>query len=143
MATFWTPYGPLTVATSKEFLAPSLIHPLGTDEYGRDVLSRLMAGADITLLASVGAVLIAGLIGIPAGLIAASRGGNTGELIMRGADLIYSFPALLAAITRGGRGSGPPPRPRRSRSGSRPSHPSPGSTEDAARPLGAWAPEYV
>ncbi|MHB1526863.1 MAG: ABC transporter permease [Candidatus Dormibacteria bacterium] len=99
VATFWTPYGPLTVATSKEFLAPSLIHPLGTDEYGRDVLSRLMAGADITLLASVGAVLIAGLIGIPAGLIAASRGGNTGELIMRGADLIYSFPALLAAIT--------------------------------------------
>ena len=99
VAVFWTPYGPLTVSTGRELLPPSWGHPMGTDQYGRDVLSRLMSGTDLTLLSSLGAVLIAGLVGIPAGLLAASRGGGTGELIMRTADLIYSFPALLAAIT--------------------------------------------
>lgn len=96
---FWTPYGPLTVATNRELLAPGPAHLLGTDQYGRDVLSRLMAGAQLMLLSSVGAVLIAGIVGIPAGLYAASRRDFSGELVMRGADLIYSFPALLAAIT--------------------------------------------
>ncbi|MHB8189075.1 MAG: ABC transporter permease [Ferrimicrobium sp.] len=99
VASIWTPYGPLTVDTSKEFLRSSLVHPLGTDEYGRDILSRLMSGAEVTLLSSVGAVSVAGIVGIPAGLFAASRGGSVSEVIMRGADLIYSFPALLAAIT--------------------------------------------
>ncbi len=99
LSLFWTPYGPLTVSTGHELLGPSFHHLLGTDEYGRDLLSRLMSGTDLTLLSSAGAVVIAGGIGIPAGLISASRGGFTSELIMRGADLIYSFPALLAAIT--------------------------------------------
>ena len=99
VSVFWTPYGPLTVSTGQELLGPSLHHLLGTDQYGRDLLSRLMSGTDPTLLSSVGAVLIAGGIGIPAGLISASRGGFTSELLMRLADLIYSFPALLAAIT--------------------------------------------
>ncbi len=99
LALAWTPYGPLVVSTSKELLPPSPSHLLGTDEYGRDVLSRLMSSADLTLISSAGAVLIAGLVGIPAGLLAASRGGRLGELIMRAADLVYSFPALLAAIT--------------------------------------------
>ena len=96
---WWTPYGPLTVNTGAEFLRPSLAHPLGTDEYGRDVLSRLMTGTQITLLSSLGAVAIALVVGVPAGLVAAFRRGVTGEIIMRGADLLYSFPALLAAIT--------------------------------------------
>ncbi|WP_298339215.1 ABC transporter permease [Ferrimicrobium sp.] len=96
---WWTPYGPLAVNTAAEFLRPSLAHPLGTDEYGRDVLSRLMTGTQITLLSSLGAVAIALVVGVPAGLVAAFRRGVTGEIIMRGADLLYSFPALLAAIT--------------------------------------------
>ena len=99
VAVFWTPYGPLTVSTGKELLPPSGTHLMGTDQYGRDVLSRLMSGTDLTLLSSVGAVLIAGLVGVPAGLLAASRRGVVGEVIMRLADLVYSFPALLAAIT--------------------------------------------
>jgi peptide/nickel transport system permease protein len=96
---WWTPYGPLAVNTSAEFLRPSLAHPLGTDQYGRDVLSRLMKGTQLTLLSSLGAVIIALAIGVPAGLIAGFKRGVTGEVIMRGADLLYSFPALLAAIT--------------------------------------------
>ncbi len=96
---WWTPYGPLTVNTGSELLRPSLAHPLGTDQYGRDVLSRLMTGTQITLLSSLGAVIIALLIGVPAGLVAAFKRGATGEVIMRGVDLLYSFPALLAAIT--------------------------------------------
>ncbi len=96
---WWTPYGPLTINTSAEFLRPSLAHPLGTDEYGRDVLSRLMKGTQITLLSSLGAVAIALVVGVPAGLVAAFKRGVVGEIIMRGADLLYSFPALLAAIT--------------------------------------------
>ena len=96
---WWTPYGPLAVNTGAEFLRPSLAHPLGTDEYGRDVLSRLMKGTQLTLLSSLGAVIIALVIGVPAGLIAAFKRGVAGEIIMRGADLLYSFPALLAAIT--------------------------------------------
>ena len=99
LALFWTPYGPLTVAPGQALLGPSPHHVLGTDQYGRDLLSRLMSGADPTLLSSAGAVLIAGGVGIPAGLLSASRGGLVSELIMRLADLIYSFPALLAAIT--------------------------------------------
>ena len=90
VAVFWTPYGPLTVSTGKELLPPSGAHLMGTDEYGRDVLSRLMSGTDLTLLSSVGAVLIAGLVGVPAGLLAASRRGVVGEAIMRLADLLSS-----------------------------------------------------
>ncbi len=99
VAVFWTPYGPLAVFPGQALLGPGPHHLLGTDQYGRDLLSRLMSGADPTLLSSAGAVLIAGGIGIPAGLLSASRGGLVSELIMRLADLIYSFPALLAAIT--------------------------------------------
>jgi peptide/nickel transport system permease protein len=96
---FWTPYPPLAIHTSEEFLRPTLAHPLGTDQYGRDILSRLMAGTQVTLLSALGAVLIAVVVGVPAGLVASFRRGVVGDIVMRGADLIYSFPALLAAIT--------------------------------------------
>lgn len=94
----WTPYGP--VALSSHALAgPSLAHPLGTDEYGRDVLSRLMAGTRVSLYSGVFAVVVASFAGIPAGLAAAELGGLASEGIMRVADLLFAFPALLAAVT--------------------------------------------
>lgn len=95
----WTPYNPLGIAPQIALHGPSSAHLLGTDQYGRDVLSRLIAGARITIYAGVVSVLIAGLIGIPAGLFAAQRGGLLDEAIMRTGDVIYGFPALLAAIT--------------------------------------------
>jgi peptide/nickel transport system permease protein len=74
-------------------------HPFGTDEYGRDVLSRLMAGAKLTLYAGAVAVLIAVVGGVPLGLAAAAtRGTIVDDALMRLVDLIYAFPALLAAI---------------------------------------------
>jgi peptide/nickel transport system permease protein len=94
----WTPYDPNAQDLAHTFATPSLAHPLGTDDYGRDVLSRLMSGSRLTLYAGVLSVLIAAVIGIPAGLIAASHGRFTSEAIMRTADLVYAFPALVAAI---------------------------------------------
>jgi peptide/nickel transport system permease protein len=94
----WTPYPPLAVAPGQAFAGPGPAHLLGTDNYGRDILSRLMAGSLITLYAGVVSVLIAAAIGVPAGLFAAARGGLASEAIMRLADVVYAFPALLAAI---------------------------------------------
>lgn len=95
---FWTPYNPIG-QSSHTLVGPSLAHPLGTDEYGRDVLSRLMAGARVSLYAGIFAVLVASVLGIPAGLVAAVRGGLVSEGLMRFADLLFAFPALLAAVT--------------------------------------------
>lgn len=95
----WTPYGPTQVDPASALHGSSAAHPLGTDQYGRDVLSRLMAGTWITMYAAVSSVVIALAIGVPVGLLAASRGSWIGEGIMRTVDVIYAFPALLAAIT--------------------------------------------
>jgi len=95
----WTPYDPLAVAPQHALHGAQAAHLLGTDEYGRDVFSRIMAGSRITIYAGVVSVCIAALVGIPAGLLAAERGGVIGEIVMRVSDVIYGFPALLAAIT--------------------------------------------
>ena len=93
----WTPYNPIA-QTPHAFAGMSWAHPLGTDEYGRDELSRLMAGSRVSLYAGVLAVAVASLAGIPAGLLAAGRGGLTSEVTMRLADLLFAFPAILAAF---------------------------------------------
>jgi peptide/nickel transport system permease protein len=95
----WTPYDPLGIDPQKALQASTAAHWLGTDQYGRDVLSRLMAGSQVTVYAGIVSVAIAAGVGIPAGLVAAQRRGVVGELIMRVADVVYGFPALLAAIT--------------------------------------------
>lgn len=94
----WTPEGPLVINLSHVFAAPSGAHLLGTDRYGRDELSRLMAGASVSLYVGFFSVLIGSVVGIPAGLWAASMGGVRGEALLRVADIIYAFPALLLAI---------------------------------------------
>jgi peptide/nickel transport system permease protein len=97
VAVVWTPYHAL--APGSETLAPmSWHHPFGTDEYGRDVLSRLMAGAKLVLFSGAVAVAIALVAGVPIGLAAAARGGIVDDLLMRVVDLVYTFPALLAAV---------------------------------------------
>jgi peptide/nickel transport system permease protein len=98
VALVWTPYH--ATIPSDQVLAPmSRHHPFGTDEYGRDVLSRLMAGAKLTLYAGAISVLIAVVGGVPLGLAAAAaRGSTVDDLLMRLVDLVYAFPALLAAI---------------------------------------------
>jgi peptide/nickel transport system permease protein len=73
-------------------------HPLGTDDLGRDVLSRLLVGARVTLLAAVEATLIASLLGSPVGLVAGYLGGWVDLVLSRIADAILSIPGFLLAL---------------------------------------------
>ena len=92
------PYDP----TATDFLSvrqgPSAEYLLGTDDVGRDVLSRVVFGARASLLAGVISVVIAMLIGVPLGLISGFYGGFWDELIMRFTDAVLSFPFLILAV---------------------------------------------
>ncbi|MCS6776770.1 MAG: ABC transporter permease [Chloroherpetonaceae bacterium] len=77
---------------------PDARHLLGTDHLGRDLLSRLLHGARVSLTVSLVVVLISASIGITLGLIAGYRGGRTDLLLMRATDVMFAFPDLLFAI---------------------------------------------
>ena len=77
---------------------PSALHPFGTDEFGRDVLSRVLAGAHLSLATGFGAMAISLLIGVPLGLLAAFHRGIVQEVIMRGVDLVISLPPVLLGL---------------------------------------------
>ncbi len=79
-------------------LPPSRAHWFGTDEYGRDIYSRVVYGARIEFVISSIGVLIAMAIGIPAGLVAGYRGGWTDSVLMRLQDALLAFPSILFAI---------------------------------------------
>lgn len=83
---------------NERLAAPSFKHPFGTDNLGRDILSRIFFGARISLKAAMVVVLIVVAIGVPLGLIAGFFGGKIDEVIMRFADMILAFPSLLLAI---------------------------------------------
>jgi len=78
--------------------SPSWPHIFGTDEYGRDIFSRVIAGAQITLSVSISAVLLGALIGTLLGLISGFFGGIIDKLIMRLCDVLFAFPDLILAI---------------------------------------------
>ena len=98
IAFVWTPYDVEAVDIAAKLAAPSSTHPFGTDHFGRDVLSMIMVGAQNSLAVALVAVGIGAGIGVPLGLTAAARGGWVDELVMRGNDLIFAFPALLLAV---------------------------------------------
>jgi peptide/nickel transport system permease protein len=96
---FWTPHDPGHVVVADRFRPPGQAgNLLGTDQLGRDELSLLMAGARNTLLVGVVTVLIAMLLGVPAGGLAALYRGPLEEVTMRSSDVLLAFPALLLAI---------------------------------------------
>lgn len=94
----WTPYAPTRIDIIHKLAAPSLAHWLGTDPFGRDVLSMIMAGARSSLAVALIAVAVGAGIGVPFGLLAASCGGWIDQAVMRTADLAFAFPALLTAV---------------------------------------------
>ena len=83
---------------AERLAAPSPGHPFGTDSYGRDGLSLVMAGARTALAVALAACAIGLGIGVPLGLLAAARGGWVDEAVMRLNDLVFGFPALLLAV---------------------------------------------
>jgi len=97
----WTPYDPTFVDPTSRLVRPGGEHWLGTDKFGRDVVSQLMVGARTTLFVGVVAVGIAALLGTPLGVVAGMLPGWLGELLMRVNDLLLAFPALLLAIMLG------------------------------------------
>jgi peptide/nickel transport system permease protein len=98
IAQFWTPYDPRTLSIADKLLPPSAKHLFGTDQLGRDVLSMIMQGAQTSVGVALLSVIIGVCVGVPLGLFAAARRGATDEIVMRGNDLIFAFPALLLAI---------------------------------------------
>ncbi|MBV1798533.1 ABC transporter permease [Siccirubricoccus sp. G192] len=98
LAPFVAPADPVQTSWTAIRRAPSAAHWFGTDENGRDVLSRVIWGARASLLAGVISVLVALLIGVPVGLLAGLTGGWTDTVISRIADAMLSVPFLILAI---------------------------------------------
>jgi peptide/nickel transport system permease protein len=92
------PESPTASDQTQTFAAPSWDHPLGTDQLGRDMLSRVIHGTRISLIVGVSSVLLALFVGVPFGMIAGYYGGRVDTLVMRVMDLILAFPIYLLAI---------------------------------------------
>lgn len=93
-----SPYGPTKLNVLNKLQGPSFAHWLGTDNLGRDVLTRVLYGGRFTLAIGVGVVSIAFVIGVFFGTLAGFVGGAVDMVIMRVVDAILSFPALVLAI---------------------------------------------
>ena len=95
---FWTPYDPYATDAASKLLPPSAAHPFGTDNFGRDVLSRVMCAAKFTVFISVAGVAIALFLGTVTGLPAGYFGGFTDRSIMLVNNSIMCFPGILLAL---------------------------------------------
>jgi peptide/nickel transport system permease protein len=94
-----TPYDPIRLDIPSRFQPPSMSHPFGTDQYGRDVLTRVLHGARYDLLIAVLAVALAAGVGTPLGMLAGYFRGWSDTVIMRLMDLLLAFPNILLAMT--------------------------------------------
>lgn len=95
---FWTPYSTTAMSASEKFSAPSLTHLFGTDNFGRDIFSRVMKGVGTTVLIGGLVVLISGAAGILIGALTGYFGGILDEVVMRFNDAINGFPSILLAL---------------------------------------------
>lgn len=92
------PMDPFSQDTSRRLEAPSNDHPLGLDDLGRDVLSRVVWGARVSLRVGFSVVIIASLIGVTLGAMAGYFGGLMDVVVMRLCDILLAFPGILLAI---------------------------------------------
>ena len=93
-----TPYDYTAYDYMNTLAGPSPEHLFGTDQYGRDILSRMLVGTRLTLGVSLSAVVIGAALGTVLGLLAGYYGGVIEMLVMRGSDVLFSFPDILLAI---------------------------------------------
>ncbi|MBC6405734.1 MAG: ABC transporter permease [Rhodospirillales bacterium] len=98
IALVWTPHSVFEMAIEDRMQGPSWDHLLGTDQFGRDLLSMLMVGASNSIGVAVVAVGVGLAFGLPLGGLAAARRGWIDELVMRFNDFAFAFPALLSAV---------------------------------------------
>ncbi len=95
----WTPHEVEALNIAAKLKKPGAAHLLGTDHFGRDILSMLMVGARTSIAVAIVAVGIGMGLGVPLGLLAAARHGSwLDDLVMRGNDLVFAFPSLVIAI---------------------------------------------
>ncbi len=93
-----TPFDPLAQDLTNALALPTLLHPLGTDDLGRDILSRLMLGTRVSIEVGFGSALLALVVGTSLGLWAAYRPGLVAGAVMRVSDVLLAFPAVLLAM---------------------------------------------
>ncbi len=98
LSCFWTPFPVGDINIKDRLLSPNVKYMLGTDHFGRDILSMLIMGARNSLMVAFVAVGVGIGIGVPLGLIAAATRGWIDELIMRFNDFTFAFPSLISAI---------------------------------------------
>ena len=102
LAPFLAPYDPLAQTLSSRLEPPSAAHWLGTDSLGRDIASRILYGARISLIVGVVVVALAGVFGTFVGLIAGYAGGLADEALMRFTEVFLAFPPLILAMAIAG-----------------------------------------
>lgn len=95
---FWTPYSTTAMSASEKFDPPSLLHIFGTDNFGRDIFSRVMKGLGTTIGISSLVVLISGSMGILLGALTGYFGGIADEIVMRITDAVNGFPSILLTL---------------------------------------------
>ncbi len=93
-----TRHDPTEMNKSAPLARPSWAYPLGTDQFGRDIWSRLIVGSRVALAIGLGATLAASLAGVPVGLWAGYVGGRADGLVMRGIDTLLAIPPVLLAM---------------------------------------------
>ena len=98
LADLIAPYSPIKMGVGKRFLPPTFAYPLGTDEFGRDMLSRILFGSRLTLMIGAIAVGISLTAGMLVGLVAAYRRGFVEKVLMRATDVLFSFTETLIAL---------------------------------------------
>ena len=99
---FFLPFDPLRTDMANRLQPISLQHWLGTDHLGRDIFSRMIAGAKATVGTALGAILISVFIGVPVGLVSGFFGGRLDRMMMRIVDAVMAFPDYIVAIVLSG-----------------------------------------
>lgn len=95
---FYTPYDPETMSSADKMAGISFQHLLGCDNFGRDILSRIMKGSQTTLLVATGTVFIGTFFGVIVGAFTGYFGGILDEILMRINDVVFAFPSILLAL---------------------------------------------